>query len=410
MNLFCRPTRPIEPHEYEKVYGKKHFLFRGLSLEEQMEFWESCRTLLLSRGYHLYKPASGPCHEWMSIPTLPSFSGPVQFPYAYSEAKARADSARDPFMGVCNRSMVFYAQDCEGRHVVLKHVCGNSQEYQILRFLQSQGVQAMEENCIMPVLELIKHKENWLVVMPRWGTISYHLPLHRTEDILQYMFCLLKALTFLHANSIVHRDITPVNNLTNHIEAHPSKSAISIGDRQHLRDRGLIKYAMFDFDLSIRMPESVRLLPASHTWITVGPWPHDVAQGEYMYDPFAYDVALLGIVFCQAFQHLTQFVPMLAPLFDSMVTDDLSRRFTAAQALAFLSDNWKEFISTSQSIPYGLDEYGVHFWDKYDRWAGLPDDFVQKWGSFREPLVGHGCLSPRRPAISAMFPRCVLIQ
>ncbi len=77
---------------------------------------------------------------------------------------------------------------------------------------------------------------------------------------------------------------------------------------------------------------------------------------------------------------------MLAPLFDSMVTDDLSRRFTAAQALAFLSENWKEFISTSQSIPYGLDEYGVYFWDKCDRWAGLPDDFVQKWGSFREPL------------------------
>ncbi len=59
---------------------------------------------------------------------------------------------------------------------------------------------------------------------------------------------------------------------------------------------------MFDFDLSIRMPESVWLLPASYTWITVGPWPHDAAQGEYMYDPFAYDVALLGIVFCQAFQ------------------------------------------------------------------------------------------------------------
>ncbi len=62
MNLFCRLTRQLEPHEYEKIYGKKHFPFRGLSMEEQMEFWESCRTLLLSRGYHLYKPASGPCH------------------------------------------------------------------------------------------------------------------------------------------------------------------------------------------------------------------------------------------------------------------------------------------------------------------------------------------------------------
>ncbi|KAK0450203.1 hypothetical protein EV421DRAFT_1779527 [Armillaria borealis] len=69
-----------------------------------------------------------------------------------------------------------------------------------------------------------------------------------------------------------------------------------------------------------------------------------------MYDPFAYDVALLGIVFCHEFQHLTQFVPMLAPFLDSMVTDDLSRRFTAAQALAFLSDNWKEMISCRNGV------------------------------------------------------------
>ncbi|KAK0193800.1 hypothetical protein F5146DRAFT_402847 [Armillaria mellea] len=171
-----------------------------------MEFWQSCQTLLLSRGYHLYKPAFGPCQEWMSIPTLPSFSGPVQFPYAYSETKARTDSARDPFMGVYNRSMIFYAQDGEGRHVILKHVCGNSQEYRILRLLQSQGVQATEDYCVMPVLELIEYKENWLVVMPWWGTIVSSTYLYLgIEDLFQYMFCLLKALTFLHANSIVHR-------------------------------------------------------------------------------------------------------------------------------------------------------------------------------------------------------------
>ncbi|KAK0205927.1 hypothetical protein DFS33DRAFT_1381005 [Desarmillaria ectypa] len=338
-------------------------------MDQQMEFWESCRTLLLSRGYHLYKPASGPCHEFMSIPTLPSSSGPVQFPCAYSEAKARVDSARDPFMGACNRSMVFYAQDSEGRHVVLKHVCGNSQEYRILRFLQSQGVGAMEENCIMPVLELIEHEENGLL----WGFVS-HNPLYRVEDILHYMFCLLK-------------DITALNSLTNHIEAHPSRTVIALGGRQYLLDRGLVKYAMFDFDLSIRVPENVRLLPASYTWITVGPWPHDAAQGEHTYDPFAYDVALLGIAFCHEFQHLTQLVPMLAPFFDFMVTGNLSRRFTAAPALAFLCDNWKEFIFSSQSLPYDPEGEGRCYlrWDKYDRWVGLPDDFVRKWGSLREP-------------------------
>ncbi|KAK0455798.1 uncharacterized protein EV420DRAFT_1217401, partial [Desarmillaria tabescens] len=235
-------------------------------------------------------------------------------------------------------SMVFYAQDSEGRHVVLKHVCGNSQEYRILRFLQSQGFQAMEENCIMPVLELIEHKENWLVVMPRWGSASRNPPLHRVEDILHYMLCftiLLQALTYLHANSIVHRDITLLNSLVNHIEAHPSRAAAAIGYRQGLREHGLIKYAMFDFDLSIHMPENVRLLPASYTWITVGPWPHDAAQGEYMYDPFAYD-AFFNLCVLVVIQHLTKYIPMLAPLFDSMVTDDISRRFTAAQALEFL--------------------------------------------------------------------------
>ncbi|KAG7446124.1 uncharacterized protein BT62DRAFT_1076512 [Guyanagaster necrorhizus] len=85
-------------------------------------------------------------------------------------------------------------------------------------------------------------------------------------------------------------DIASLNDLANRTEAHPSRGITTTGGRQYLRDRGLLKYVMFAFDLPIAYAGKC-------------PWLHDVAHGECMYDPYAYDVA-----FCHEFQHLTQFV------------------------------------------------------------------------------------------------------
>jgi hypothetical protein len=77
-----------------------------------------------------------------------------------------------------------------------------------------------------------------------------------------------------------------------------------------LRRRDAVLYAHIDFDISIMFePESTpaeRRLP----WVLSreGPWvyAYDTRQGELDYDPFAYDVACLGELFCVEFQVCTK--------------------------------------------------------------------------------------------------------
>lgn len=76
---------------------------------------------------------------------------------------------------------------------------------------------------------------------------------------------------------------------------------------------------------------------------------------------------------------------MLAPLLDSMITRDLSRRFTAAEALRFFKDMREGLTPTQLKAP--VDGEVDLLPEDYDRWAGLPKEFVQRWSSFREPPV-----------------------
>ena len=76
---------------------------------------------------------------------------------------------------------------------------------------------------------------------------------------------------------------------------------------------------------------------------------------------------------------------MFAPLLDRMTTRDLSRRFTASQALDFLESLASELTQEQlqRSTPPWLNT--VVPYEKFDRWKGLPDKFIKDWGHFREP-------------------------
>ena len=65
---------------------------------------------------------------------------------------------------------------------------------------------------------------------------------------------------------------------------------------------GKLMYALFDFDISIMAPPgangSIDFLTICHGGVrATNPW--DTAQGEFDYDPFAFDVGMLGSEFCQ---------------------------------------------------------------------------------------------------------------
>lgn len=73
-------------------------------------------------------------------------------------------------------------------------------------------------------------------------------------------------------------------------------------------------------------------------------------------------------------------IPMIAPLFDRMMTANVKLRFTAREALEFLN-NIEAQLSESQRrakpelLSRNWRETGI-------RWKGLPEDFAKQWASY----------------------------
>lgn len=61
-----------------------------------------------------------------------------------------------------------FAQDALKRHVAIKLVRDNTDEYRVLRFLTQQDPSMLKENCVIPVLDLLPTEGFWFAVMPRY--------------------------------------------------------------------------------------------------------------------------------------------------------------------------------------------------------------------------------------------------
>ena len=103
----------------------------------------------------------------------------------------------------------------------------------------------------------------------------------------------------------VTKDIRSGNIAVNHVGclSHIHNNTL----RPALRREGRLTYALFDFDISIMFPSSFTAaecrLPYWMSWhgcLFIPPY--DTTQGEIDYDPFAFDVACLGIHFCERHQ------------------------------------------------------------------------------------------------------------
>lgn len=62
---------------------------------------------------------------------------------------------------------VVFAQDSLGQHVAIKLVRDGTDEYRILRFLHEQPLAVLQENSVIPILELLPIEGFWFAVMPR---------------------------------------------------------------------------------------------------------------------------------------------------------------------------------------------------------------------------------------------------
>ncbi|KAH9859032.1 hypothetical protein C2E23DRAFT_30946 [Lenzites betulinus] len=83
--------------------------------------------------------------------------------------------------------------------------------------------------------------------------------------------------------------------------------------------------------------------------------PANVSQGERYYNPFPFDVGCLGNLYLNWLNSAIPVVPLLAPFLGKTTTHVVRDRFTAEEALAFLTE--------IRAPPYQANEhYKSYFW------------------------------------------------
>ncbi|PPR06492.1 hypothetical protein CVT26_004581 [Gymnopilus dilepis] len=374
-----------------------------LNIHDRLSFWDAPTTISFfkKRGYILYERLSeGGCG---TVPIIPSAEDFVEgiYPYASYDNRHKSDY---PLLAEEIRGKVAFAQDVLGRHVAIKLVRDGTDECRVLRFLQEQRLETLQENCVIPVLEVLPTEGFCFVVMPRWGASAKHPKATTVVEVLDFMHAMLKGLSFLHERNIYHGDINDENVLISHFCDARTEWRCDV--RQDLRSRRLLSYALFDFDFSILFPRDIDRrfcrLPYERSWGTFC-LVYDTAQGEFDFNPFVFEVGNLGVTFCDLFQRLTPSVPFLAPLLDMMITRDLKRRFTASEALRFFEENISQMSALELEAPLEEDHSGGHLdYDEYDRWKELPLDLQKQWAMYREPPI------PRTTVFLHSFEHCAV--
>ncbi len=158
---------------------------------------------------------------------------------------------------------------------------------------------------------------------------------------------------------------------------------------------------MFPYKAPLNSP-SYRI-PTSGGWFASISCPPELFQGEYDYNPFAFDVGCLGLELCDLFQvgfstsytshlahplqHLTPTVPMLAPLLDGMTTWDIDARLTAQQAMERYETLYSQVDErVLKGRPQEPDNSRAQpLYGEFDRWLQLPPEFIREWSRFRTP-------------------------
>ncbi|KAF4620356.1 hypothetical protein D9613_000110 [Agrocybe pediades] len=365
-------------------------------VDERNAFWYSPSTTewFEKRGYILYEPVANDRSMRTMMPKLPCveeiYEG--EYPFAAYDGTPARYFPDTPFRAWEFNGKVMFAQDRQGRHVAIKLVRLETEEYRILEFLRDLPLDTLEENCVLPVLNILPIEGFCFVVMPRWGVSINHPRLGTIGQVLQMMRDILKGLAFLHSHNIIHGDIKLSNFMID--DFRDSYIPENCAFRFLRRDEGRVRYAIYDFDMSRMVPKEINRqdywIPtdSGYAWGTFNVT-KDYAQGELEYNPFITDVGCLGALFSGNFQDVIPALPILAPLIDMLTTHKLRQRFTASEALAFLEEYSSSLSEEELKKPTPEPDYNYirQAYYEHDRWASVPPHLAKKWEKYREPPV-----------------------
>ncbi|KAL7281812.1 hypothetical protein ACG7TL_005135 [Trametes sanguinea] len=239
-----------------------------------------------------------------------------------------------------------FAQDHAKRNLILKIIEKGSSEYQINSQILRQQSNMNEKGdfqCVLaPVAILDTPTDCSFLVMPMWGSPICLERMQRVRDIVQFIRCTLRGLSYLHGLRIVHRDICEQNIVVNcHSPGASLDEFPDVLSRHWGTDN--VTYALIDFGQSLQLPLDTSIVncrrPGEETAIGMSiNKPVDGNLGEAFYNPFSYDVAALGFLYRYYFAEAVPVLPGLAALFDRMTDYCPSRRMTAQEALRWFED------------------------------------------------------------------------
>ncbi|KIJ39059.1 hypothetical protein M422DRAFT_175776, partial [Sphaerobolus stellatus SS14] len=148
--------------------------------------------------------------------------------------------------------------------------------------------------------------------------------------------------------------------------------------RPELRTSGKLIYALFDFDLGLMLAST-----PSATNTRFPAW--------------------------RSFEHYTLIIPFLAPFLDRLVFDELNSRFTSSEALAFFEGMHMKLTPAELSAKFPPPFQSGPFWqsERYNRWYGLPEEFLERWSHFRAPAPSLYTKLLRRICLTHWGVRCV---
>ncbi|KAF7796730.1 hypothetical protein EIP86_007913 [Pleurotus ostreatoroseus] len=221
-----------------------------------------------------------------------------------------------------------------------------------------------------------------------WGDYFYLLDMESVREVLRFIECVLKGLAYMHSHRIVHRDVTELNIVVNCYRLDGRLSRLGQTLRPHRRTDN-VYYAFMDYDQSIMLPSETCVktcLRPIAEWQYGSPQykPPDIAPGQLAYNPFAFDVGMLGNMFRCHFANVVHYVPALAPLFDKMTNHLIPQRFTAEEAYAFFQETTKDLDQETL-----LKQVKLEFRHEFDSayWDQLPFDVQRKWDRYRTPAT-----------------------